>query len=746
MATEAYTLKTGDLCTDQSQENEHTQLVESIYSFLNSEMLELFTGMLVNSDRSLNYFLKEVETAKSEDESFEPDAKKELEIKALEIMRRDQTKINTNFFIAINEILLPSFNSSFEDNSTEDELSLVDSDEMEEMVAITTMHANALNLFGQDVDYLIARIEYLEIMGAPIFDHQALNPNHICEAFQTAIKPLELRTETKLILFKYFDEHVNLRLENMYKTINNMLVAADILPEVILSTKQTEEPAEDNNNGIVTQTVNYYDPQENKASNFIPRSQEEMNSIVGEFMKGDISVMGDILELPASFYKDPNEPSANGKDFFARRDVIQSLNKLQNKLLKLGSQSDLLNHDEIKDSLMKDMGIDENDPVAKEMAVLDERSIDFVGLMFDAITNDESISPVITELLMQLQIPMIKVAVSDETLFTNEQHPARNVLNLIPKAGKGVSDEQDRIYTELETIVNNILNEYENDTVCFEKAVDTLYDLIENEERLAKQIEQKEQRKIIIEHARAVVITEIRSLITKKAIPQEVQPLVLKSWSTLMLNRYVKYGKESYQWLESSLMLKLLMKTLQPIEQKNQWDFLNNNHAALVDSVNDELYGTKQDKDDISSKIAKLKNVFTKMLDESDFTLEDTDQEIEQEVVVESINTDMAKEMEVAKQEVEIAQDKINRLPAGVKSGVWFKVFNGEDRAVRRVKMSTILTETAIIIFVDRKGVKVLEKDAGDFADELNSNKSEILAEHSTFDHALGKVIGSMAA
>lgn len=745
MSNETYTLKTNDVRAVQPQEHEHAQLIESIYSFLNAELLELFVGMLVNSDRSLEYLLKAIETEKNLSDEFEPDEKQELEIKALQLMHREQAQINTNFFIAINEILLPSFQSSFEDHE-EEGVSLVDIEEVEEMVAITTMQANALNLFGEEVNYLEARIEYLEIMSAPIFGYQALSPNRICEAFQTAIKPLGITTEIKLILFKYFDEHVNLRLENMYITINNMLIQAGILPEVILSSKQDEAPVEKSENGIVTQTVNYYDPQENKSTDFIPRSQSEMNSIVGQFMSGDISVMGDELELPASFYKDPNEPSANGKDFFARKDVIECLDVLQSKLLKLGTQSDLVNHNEIKESLMKEMGVDEKDPVAKEMAVLDERSIDFVGMMFDAITNDESISPVISDLLMQLQIPILKIAVTDEELFTNDEHPARNVLNLIPKAGKGVTDEQDRLYLELYNIVNTILNEYEMDTICFDNAVDTLRDLIENQECLAKEKEKEEQKAIINEHAKSVVISEIRSLIALKAIPKSVQPLVLKNWATLMLNRYIKNGKESYQWLESVLMLKLLMKTLQPIEQNSQWEFLNNNHSALIESVNDELYETKQSRAIIDSQVPALKTTFLKMLEEFDYKVEEAALESEPEEIVGSIEIDMAKELDMARQEAVITMEKINRLPEEAKPGVWFEVFNGEDKAIRRLKMSTILTEAAKVIFVDRKGVKIIEKDAGDFADELKTNKSRLLADHSTFDHALGKVIGAMAA
>ena len=97
---------------------------------------------------------------------------------------------------------------------------------------------------------------------------------------------------------------------------------------------------------------------------------------------------------------------------------------------------------------------------------------------------------------------------------------------------------------------------------------------------------------------------------------------------------------------------------------------------------------------------------------------------------------------EVAK----LAQEKLSQLPTMVHPGVWFEIYNGEDKAVRRLKLSVILTEVAKLVFVDRKGLKVIEKDAADFAAELDKNKSRFIADHSTFEHALGQVIHSMAA
>jgi hypothetical protein len=336
---------------------------------------------------------------------------------------------------------------------------------------------------------------------------------------------------------------------------------------------------------------------------------------------------------------------------------------------------------------------------------------------------------------------------SDEELFSNEKHPARNVLNLVTEAGKGVTEE-DKLYEDIEEIVDEILHEYDIDIKSFDKAVDSLHELIKNEEANALENEKIGQREAIKAHARDVVLTELRGLSSNKKLPKSVQPLVLKHWSTLMLNRYINYGNDSNQWAQSVMLLKLMLKLLQPIKKKAQWHMLNNNHLALSESINDELYETRQEKDGIDEQIESLKNTFQEMLDNYGLKVVDDETEKNNEEVLEyTADTGVeSNEAAIREKQLIIAKEKIAQLPSNVKPGVWFEIFNGENRAVRRLKMSTILTEVAKIIFVDRKGVKVIEKDVGEFVKELNGDKSRFIADHSTFDHALGKVISAMAA
>ena len=104
------------------------------------------------------------------------------------------------------------------------------------------------------------------------------------------------------------------------------------------------------------------------------------------------------------------------------------------------------------------------------------------------------------------------------------------------------------------------------------------------------------------------------------------------------------------------------------------------------------------------------------------------------------------KEAARIEEQARIARDKIARLPSSLHPGIWFEIFNGEDKPVRRLKLSVVLTEVAKLIFVDCHGVKVIEKDAGDFADELENMKSKFIADHSTFENALGAVIHKLVA
>ncbi len=713
---------------------DYLKLIDKVFACVNDHMMILFNQMLSSADDKL-FDLSEKCTSNKDQMKY---------IDCTRIFRTEKNDISGHFFVNLNNSLMSTTGNELVPE--DQELSLVNQEEMEEMVAITTMHAKAMNLYGLEVNHLETRLEYLEIMCEDIFDKEALDPKHLCQIFQRTIENLEIDIDIKLIFYKLFDEEVCSKLGIMYKSINQIFIDNDILPEIIMKTTKQEE-VEHLEEEVSTQVASYYEPTENKAIDFMPRTKADISRIVNDFMNGEMTITGDEIDLPESFLRVPTQQDLDGKDAYVKKEVLKALSKLQHRLTSSADKNVCLTTDQIKQEMLSDISKEHGGIIDKQVNILDERNMDFVGMMFGAIVDDETVSEIMSNLIYQLQIPVMKVAMSDDTLFEDEEHPARVTVDLLTEAGKGINLKDDHLYSELESIVDNILDEFEIDIDAFETAVDTLQDIIFKEEEIASETERKQQRQILQQHARTIVLTQLKMVSCDKKIPNNVRPLILKHWSTLMLNRYLRHGRNSEQWVQSVLLLKLLLKCMQPIQYKSQFKMIKDNHVALLEAVNDELYQTQQNQGDITDQITQLKSHFLQMIDDYDLQISDEKSTpVSEEDILEDVTDSSEDELRHIQEQVEIAKQKIAQLQSSAKPGAWYEIYNGEDKAVRRLKLSVILTDAAQLIFVDRKGIKVIEKDAEVFAKELEENRSRMLADHSTFDNALGAVISALAA
>jgi hypothetical protein len=722
--------------SDSDQSAKYSTIADQAFSCVNEHLKVLIYQMVNSADNKL---FDLAEKAKSDEEQMKF-------MDCTRIFQTEKNDISYHFFENLNNSLSVTESKVNTTSIDDEELRLVEQDEMEEMVAITTMHAKAMNLFGQEVSHLEARLEYLELMCEKSIDKESLDPKHICEIFQKTIENVEMPIDVKLVFYKLFDQEVCSKLGVMYKTINQIFIDNDVLPEIILNTTKQEEIEEDEDK-VSTQVASYYDPANKVATDFIPRSNKDFSHIVNEFMSGEMTISGEELQLPESFLRTPTQQDIDGNNCYERKEVLKALSTLQRKITSSQRAPETITPEQIKQELIEDISKEHGGIIDKQVNLLDERSMDFVGMMFSAIATDDTVSEIMTNLIYQLQIPVMKVAMIDRSLFDTETHPARTTVDLLTTAGMGINLKEDRIYNELEEIVDHILEKFDIDIVTFEKAVDDLENIIKKEEQLTTETERQQQKQILQEHARNIVISQLKMVSCEKQIPNDIRPLVLKHWSTLMLNRYIRHGRNSQQWVQSVLLLKLLLKCIQPIKYHSQYKILKKNHMALLQAVNDELYETKQDKSDIAKQMAELKSYFLQMIDDYGFkVVEQKENNISEEPVGETSADTTEDELEHVQQQTSIAREKLAKLTSSTKPGVWYEIYNGEDKAVRRLKLSVILTDAAKLIFVDRKGVKIIEKDAEEFAQELEENRSRILADHSTFDHALGNVISALAA
>ncbi len=739
-------------------------LINQIEGCLKETLANLINRMFDSADDILFQLAENADTNEKQNKYFD----------TMRMLRIERKNIELIFTTQLKAYLLATEHSHQHDNkTTEDELCLIDQDEMEEMVAVETMHLKAINLYSEQLSHLDARIEFLLLKSPDAIDKKALLPKNICESFKFSLADIELSINNKLIIYKLFDQHVISQLESLYKKLNSIFIEQGILPQIkpdyainkknktINHLESATNPLEANalcseNQSHNTNHATPYTGYSQK--NNYPQTHANVNieNFINQLINGGYNISGP--NIPASFSTIQNNKSSHHIKYYKRQDVLTALSNLQKNANKLPAFSKQINSGMLKRILLSNISRQVGSAITKQVSQADEKTIDFVAMLFSAFTKDNSLPEIITNLLLKLQIPIIKVALLDNLLFSNNNHPCRKTLNLIAYLGREISSKNDSLFAQLNSVVETLLNDFNIDINSFNIATKKLINFKKNEHYKTAEKEKITQLIALQTHARKVVLTELQFHLKNKTLPKFAKTLILKNWSTLMFHRYIKYGKNSDGWRDSIRIINKFIQLLQPIESSYAHNLLQTEKDKVLNKLYNQLTLTKQNPTKIEVEINCISNHFKTILSNSPFyplkktkknsyftdinkpnTTETSDKALEPILEFEEPLIDPFIEHS------EEALDKVSLLPDEVRPGVWFKVHNPKSNTTRRAKLSVIIIEEAKLIFVDRLGVKVIEKDAEIFNDELKKRVSGIIADHSAFDHALTTVINSLS-
>lgn len=464
--------------------------------------------------------------------------------------------------------------------------------------------------------------------------------------------------------------------------------------------------------------------------------KEYLSKVINDYVK-DASKDGSALRA-----------SASGKGFFNRDDVLQSLTNIQltYKSEYVPGQRVNINTEAFKTTLLNSMAKLNNVAAPKTINQIDGRTVDFVEMIFGAFLRDSNISDVIKTLLLKLQIPVVKTSLIDTNFFYDDKHPARVLMDTIAHLGIGIETKSNTVYQTIDLIVNQLLRSFDRNTVSFRTALSSLQRLTTIESQQLEQNEGDTRKQFIKEHARQLVLSELQYHTMNMKLPKPIQPLILNNWSTYMYSCYLKFGKSSYEWQESIDILKIITKSLSPIQNRENWVSLKHNYQEIVNTVKTKVATTKQNKEKAFLAISNLNRHYENTISKSEFFEQTTPKAKVEIKLKDSIYADKSQDKpSPLEKKAKTAASIIAELPEYVKPGVWFKIYTGEDQPPRRLKLSLITRETAHMIFVDRKGEMIIEKNAQIFNQELEKSLSCLLEDHSIFDQALSQVISQIA-
>jgi len=672
------------------------------------------------------------------------------------------------------------------------ELSLVEDDDLEEVLAVENMIASIKTSCKQELFGLNKRMGLLlNDPGLEKVDHP-MSPEVICFALKEACKEIESRTDVRLVILRLFSKYLANEVDGVYHQINDHLVERNILPSIRprirkRSKKRADADSEGQHSGSSGGQTDNSGP-----------SEKDVFSTLQQLMSANI-VRGEASQ---------HGGQTHGQDV----PIVDVLTKLQHgNAESVIGESDAFDLSALANGSVNILRDLKAISAANSISHADDMTIDIVAMLFDYILDDESVPDTMKALIGRLQIPVLKVALLDKALFSKKSHPARGLLNTLADAAIGWSedhDQDDSLYKKVHSVVHRILDEFDDNVNIFAELADELDEFVADEEKKAR--ERAEQSAIAIHAkeqlnlAKALVRDELKRRISEKDVGEFEREFLANHWKQALFVTCVKKGEDSPAWKAAietmddliwsispkrtaenrnklvkllPRLLKLLnsglnLTSIDPTDRKRFFGRLARRHIAAVklvsntsglgrsqantargqvESALDEMSAAHTDKaedrgkkqaQDMAAHQAEEKAVKEPKFDLSGLSPEMTELLEEGQVEVEEIvlGYDTRDDATGAIEEHYID------MVTGLQVGTWLAFF-AEDGTSKRARLTYVSPDTGEYLFTDRQGMKVATKTLYGLAIEFRRGSVTIIEapSNSLFDRAVTNIMDRLS-
>ncbi|AQQ68286.1 hypothetical protein Mag101_12005 [Microbulbifer agarilyticus] len=664
--------------------------------------------------------------------------------------------------------------SEDEDPYAADNLSLVHNDDLEQLVAVDTMVANAKRDFAESLSAISLRLDTL--LSVKIYDkNNPLGPDAICDAFVEAVRTLDLHIRARLTLLKKFEQVVMANLGKVYDECNNLFVEQGVLPALkqqrsARPQRQASRPQRQQGapvDGQVAPEQGAGVPQQGAAYSGSP--------VGGGYGHGLI-------------------PLGSGVAPMAPQDLLSHLGALQSHLPQNygDGQVELLN----VNSLLQGRLVEARESAS--LAKMDSDIIKLVEMLFSFILEDRNLAEPIKSQLGRLQLPLLKVAIADKSFFSKGGHPARKLLNELADACTGwqAKDnyEKDPLYKKISEVVARVLAEFDQDINIFSTLLESFREFILRErkraERLERRIVDEADGKAKTQAARARVAAVMDALMAERDLSPVVADWLQKVWSNMLFLTCIKEGTDSETWSRDVRTARDLVWSVHapmPESRKQLLGLL----PALQDRLKAGVEAVSLNTFEARRLFAGLKEIYRERFALAQRLIQERSQQVEQEA---RAMAEAASQSEVVEQEPvavaeteahevekatasEAVQEVVAELPEmealeqavaevelqpeslegedipetdthwqqtfRLAQGSWFELKRGEEEQFR-CRLAAVIKDIDQFIFVNRNGAKVAEFTRAELAIALRKGELMSMDDGMLFERALQSVIGTV--
>lgn len=672
-------------------------------------------------------------------------------------------------------------------------LSLVQEDELEVMVAVEGMVAAARN------QHLPHFISFNTRLNALLEDRRVdessnpLDPQQIANAFVDAVKPVGLDGTSAIVVYRGFSGGVLRELESVLHAANQVLIDHGVIPNLGLEGGKPSAHTSARSGARDASERTGFGAIEPKAAEQ-QQPPAEMFSLMQNLLHREAQTQSpsglptqpadagpeldtDALErefmVPASLIKDGEDALVTSRagsignvmrpmpvaadqqvETVDQSQLMSILTNIQ-KTLEATSALVPAEGEQRQPNIAASLGealTDEDQP--NVIKAIDRHSSDVINLvtmLYEAIWQDDSVPIPIKELIGRTQITIIKVALSDTTFFNVEDHPARAILNEFAAAGIGWAEveklEEDPLYQKMATLVQQIAEDFAGQVDFFENLIKDFRTFRAREAARSRKLEQR----ILKAKERQERLDDIHQLVTQKiderVLGRDLHPfisdLLAGPFHKFMVMLVVKEGPGGNAWKQAINTIDVLLWSVQPNKQTGDEQRLETVNPRLLNNLRKAFRIAQMDRGEVDTLVTQLREVQSGTFEDA---AADAEAAIAAAVAYEESADDADESHAMIEPPPEAPQEVPPEYLAQIDAftvGIWVE-FQGEEDQHLRCKLAAKINAIDKYIFVNRQGVKVVEKTKDGLARELADGTVKVISDGLLFSRALESVIGNL--
>lgn len=206
--------------------------------------------------------------------------------------------------------------------------------------------------------------------------------------------------------------------------------------------------------------------------------------------------------------------------------------------------------------------------------VLDDEDrlvLDVVASLFDHLFASARIPRPVKLLLARLQVPVVRLALTDHDFFADRDHPARRLLNLLALAGAtwdGEVSPDSALHLEASRLIADIERHSARDPAVFARKRAALEKWLVEQERaadertatLTEKLVQRERAQIATREAE----TAVAAIRADGALPESLRQFVGTTWVQVLARAQQAGGSNGPAWREAIAALQDLVWSVRP--------------------------------------------------------------------------------------------------------------------------------------------------------------------------------------